>query len=63
MSDERRDALVRAGRQACQTYFSRLAAQPEPGISFGLPVETPTAPADRIAERILERSNLKHQFI
>jgi hypothetical protein len=59
MSDERRDMLVHAGRQAAQAYFQRLEAEAEPGISFGLPLETPADAADRIAERILERSGLE----
>lgn len=59
MSDERRDALVRAGRQATQVYFNRLEAQAEPAVSFGLPIETPAQSADRISERILERSDFK----
>jgi NTE family protein len=58
MSDERRDALVQAGRQAAQSYFKLLEDQTEPVISFGLPSETPVDSADRIAERILERSDL-----
>ena len=59
MSDERRNALVQAGREACQTYFNRLAAQEAAGPSFGIPVEPTVPSADKVATRILERANLK----
>ena len=55
MSDERRDALIQAGRQSTAAYLERLEAQ-EFEVSFGLEAETAAdlAPAaDKIATRIL----------
>ncbi len=54
MSDERRNALIAAGRQATATYFDRLEA----GASFGVGEATDPAvssAADRIAARMLSR--------
>ncbi len=56
MSDQRRDALVEAGRQATSQYLKRLQPAAPGGLSFGLTagetVEDLPA-ADRIATRIL----------
>ena len=55
MSDERRDALIEAGRQATIEYLDRLEAQ-EFEVSFGVEAGSPKdmAPAaDKIATRIL----------
>jgi len=55
MSDERRDALIQAGRQATIAYLERLEAQ-EFEVSFGVESYSPEnmAPvADKIATRIL----------
>jgi len=56
MSDERRDALVSAGRAATAAYFDQKAQMGIPGVlSAELePSAAPSqAPADRIANRIL----------
>lgn len=52
MSDERRDALVQAGREAMAKYFDSIAA-PEI-MSKGLEPEARLSAADRIAARILQ---------
>jgi NTE family protein len=55
MSEERRDALVSAGREATREYFNRLErARSEDAFSFGeLGVQkTPLEAANRIASRI-----------
>jgi predicted acylesterase/phospholipase RssA len=53
MSDERRELLVEAGRQAMQAYFDRAV---EAVVSFGPPGEDYRArrAADRIAQKMLE---------
>ena len=56
MSDERRDALVSAGREATAAYFDRLESGA--GVSFGTDfaaMEGMAKEADNIAERILAR--------
>ena len=56
MSDERRDALVSAGREATAAYFDRLESGA--GVSFGMDfaaMEGVAKEADNIAERILAR--------
>lgn len=55
MSDERRDALVAAGRRAAREYFDRLEQPVSGDVDFGLMgVEPPPSleAADRIANRI-----------
>ena len=53
MSDARRKALVAAGQKSTKTYFNRLEAAGQGGISFGLDSAGPEDTADRIAMRIL----------
>ncbi len=55
MSDQRRTALINAGRQATQNYFTQLEAMQQGGISFGIEdVEgEATAAADKIAAQRL----------
>lgn len=55
MSDERRDALVKSGRQAAATYFDQLEALLAAPDRFGL-AEVPTPTADRVATRILDKA-------
>jgi len=51
MSDERRDALIEAGRIATRSYFNQMAAQSLAMQDFAVPPSFETA--DRIATRIL----------
>jgi NTE family protein len=51
MSDERRDALIEAGRTATRSYFNQMAAQSLAMQDFAVPPSVETA--DRIATRIL----------
>lgn len=56
MSDERRDALVEAGRQATLAYLERLEAQ-KAEVSFGIEaisLDEVAPAADKIATRILK---------
>ncbi|MCK4898037.1 MAG: patatin-like phospholipase family protein, partial [Anaerolineales bacterium] len=56
MSDERREALVTAGRVATATYFDRLEL--DAGVSFGMDfaaMDEMASAADDIATRILSR--------
>jgi predicted acylesterase/phospholipase RssA len=56
MSDERREALVTAGREATATYFDRLEL--DAGVSFGMDfaaLDEMANSADDIAARILSR--------
>jgi predicted acylesterase/phospholipase RssA len=62
MSDQRREALIAAGRQATAAYFDRMEALQGAGTSFGSVEggdsgdrETITRSADRIATRVLSR--------
>jgi hypothetical protein len=54
MSENRREALVSAGRNAAIKFFRRIEAEAE-HISFSMtgPEEIDTAPADRISTRLL----------
>jgi NTE family protein len=54
MSENRREALVNAGRNAAIKFFRRIEAEEE-HVSFSLdgPKEIDTAPADRISTRLL----------
>jgi predicted acylesterase/phospholipase RssA len=56
MTDQRREALVRAGREAMRRYFTRAAQQAagREGLdSERVPAETPQETADRLARNIL----------
>lgn len=55
MSEQRRTALINAGRQATQNYFTQLEAMQQGGVSFGIEdVEgEATAAADKIAAQRL----------
>jgi hypothetical protein len=56
MSDQRREALIAAGRQATARYFDRLEALEGMGPSFGLDFterERLSRTADQIASSIL----------
>jgi predicted acylesterase/phospholipase RssA len=55
MSDERRERLINAGRQALKTYFDAYPAHAASDLSFGLePGASPDdATIDRIATKIL----------
>jgi predicted acylesterase/phospholipase RssA len=58
MSDERRDALVKAGREAMALYFDMPADLLLPSKALRLPGEREATTADRIAANILERGHI-----
>jgi hypothetical protein len=58
MSDQRKEALIAAGRRAAAEYFDRLEALESAGVSFGGDIaerEAIARSADPIASRILSR--------
>jgi hypothetical protein len=61
MSDERRDALVRAGREAMALYLDTPAGLVLPSKAMGQPDVQVQTTADRIATSVLEQGQVEGQ--